>query len=36
LQFVTTNDRTRSSITSTIMPALEWLNDEDAAKAAGQ
>jgi type IV secretion system protein VirD4 len=36
LQFVTTNDRTRSSITSTIMPALGWLNDEDAAKAAGQ
>jgi type IV secretory pathway TraG/TraD family ATPase VirD4 len=36
LQFVTTNDRTRSSITSTIMPALGWLNDEDAARAAGQ
>jgi type IV secretion system protein VirD4 len=36
LQFVTTNDRTRSSITSTIMPALGWLNDPHAATAAGQ
>jgi len=35
LQFVTTNSNTRTSITSTIMPALAWLNDEDAAKAAG-
>ena len=36
LQFVTTNNNTRTSITSTIMPALAWLNDEDAAEAAGQ
>jgi type IV secretory pathway TraG/TraD family ATPase VirD4 len=36
LQFVETNDRTRSSITSTIMPALGWLNDPHAAAAAGQ
>jgi type IV secretion system protein VirD4 len=36
LQFVTTNNNTRTSITSTIMPALAWLNDETAAKAAGQ
>jgi hypothetical protein len=36
LQFVTTNDRTRTSITSTIMPALGWLNDPHAAAAAGQ
>jgi type IV secretion system protein VirD4 len=36
LQFVTTNSNTRTSITSTIMPALAWLNDEHAAKAAGQ
>jgi len=33
-QFVTTNDKTRSSITSTIMPALEWLNSPAACKAA--
>jgi type IV secretion system protein VirD4 len=36
LQFVTTNDRTRTSITSTIMPALGWLNDPHAGAAAGQ
>src|SRR6266498_240083 len=36
LQFVTTNNNTRTSTTSTIMPALAWLNDEDAARAAGQ
>jgi type IV secretion system protein VirD4 len=36
LQFVTTNNNTRSSITSTIMPALAWMNDENAAMAAGQ
>ncbi|MFI5960477.1 type IV secretory system conjugative DNA transfer family protein [Cryptosporangium sp. NPDC051539] len=34
LQFIDTNDRTRSSITSTIMPALSWLIDETAAQAA--
>ena len=33
-QFVTTNDKTRSSITSTIMPALEWLNSPPASRAA--
>jgi type IV secretory pathway TraG/TraD family ATPase VirD4 len=33
-QFVGTNDRTRSSITSTIMPALEWLNSPAAEAAA--
>jgi hypothetical protein len=32
-QFFGTNDKTRSSITSTIMPALGWLN-HDAADAA--
>src|SRR5262249_12929736 len=36
LQFITTNDRTRSSITSTMMPAFSWLNDPHAAAAAGQ
>jgi type IV secretion system protein VirD4 len=36
LQFVTTNNNTRTSITSTIMPALAWLNDPHAAAAAGQ
>jgi type IV secretion system protein VirD4 len=36
LQFVKTNDRTRSSITTTIMPALAWLHDPTAALAAGQ
>jgi type IV secretion system protein VirD4 len=35
-QFVKTNDRTRSSITTTIMPALSWLHDPTAAAAAGQ
>jgi hypothetical protein len=35
LQFVNTNDRTRTSITSTIMPALAWLNDQVASAAAG-
>ncbi|OJY49488.1 type IV secretory system conjugative DNA transfer family protein [Pseudonocardia sp. 73-21] len=33
-QFLTTNDRTRTSITSTIMPALGWLMHEAAAQAA--
>jgi type IV secretion system protein VirD4 len=36
MQFVTTNDRTRSSISTTIMPSLSWLTDETAARAAGQ
>jgi type IV secretion system protein VirD4 len=36
LQFVTTNNNTRTSTTSTIMPALAWLNDPHAATAAGQ
>ena len=35
-QFLTTNDRTRSSICATIMPALGWLTDPIAAAAAGQ
>jgi type IV secretory pathway TraG/TraD family ATPase VirD4 len=35
-QFLTTNDRTRSSICATIMPALGWLTDATAAAAAGQ
>ena len=34
LQFVATNDRTRTSITSTIMPALGWLTSPAAASAA--
>ena len=34
LQFLTTNDRTRTSITSTIMPALGWLTIPAAAAAA--
>jgi type IV secretion system protein VirD4 len=34
LQFLTTNDRTRSSITATIMPALGWMTDPTAAAAA--
>lgn len=34
LQFLSTNDRTRSSICSTIMPALGWLTDSIAAAAA--
>ncbi|MBC3191690.1 type IV secretory system conjugative DNA transfer family protein [Pseudonocardia sp. C8] len=33
-QFVSTNDRTRSSITSSIMPALGWLASPAAAAAA--
>jgi hypothetical protein len=33
-QFMTTNDRTRSSITSTIMPALSWLTSPAARAAA--
>lgn len=33
-QFVTTNNRTRSSITSTIMPALGWLTSPAASAAA--
>ncbi|MFD8497532.1 type IV secretory system conjugative DNA transfer family protein [Amycolatopsis sp. NPDC059657] len=33
-QFLTTNDRTRSSITTTITPALEWLTDPNAKAAA--
>lgn len=33
-QFLTTNDRTRSSITSTVMPALAWLTDPTAKDAA--
>jgi hypothetical protein len=34
LQFLGTNDRTRSSICATIMPALGWLTDSTAAAAA--
>jgi type IV secretory pathway TraG/TraD family ATPase VirD4 len=33
-QFLRTNDRTRTSITSTIMPALAWLTSPAAAAAA--
>ncbi|OZM72660.1 type IV secretion system protein VirD4 [Amycolatopsis antarctica] len=33
-QFLDTNDRTRSSITTTIMPALAWLADPNATAAA--
>jgi type IV secretory pathway TraG/TraD family ATPase VirD4 len=33
-QFLETNDRTQSSITTTIMPALGWLQHETAAAAA--
>ncbi|GAA3537227.1 hypothetical protein GCM10022222_21160 [Amycolatopsis ultiminotia] len=33
-QFLTTNERTRSSITTTIMPALGWLTDPTARAAA--
>src|SRR5260370_40860213 len=36
LQFVETNERTRTSICSTMMPALGWLTDAGAAAAAGQ
>lgn len=32
-QFLSTNDKTRTSITSTIMPALSWLTVEAAAPA---
>jgi hypothetical protein len=35
-QFLQTNDRTRSSICATIMPALGWLTDAVAAAAARQ
>jgi type IV secretion system protein VirD4 len=34
LQFLTTNERTRSSICATVMPALGWLTDPNAASAA--
>jgi len=34
LQFLSTNERTRSSICATIMPALGWLTDSTAAAAA--
>jgi hypothetical protein len=34
LQFLTTNERTRSSICATVMPALGWLTDPTAAAAA--
>ncbi|MDQ4105460.1 MAG: TraM recognition domain-containing protein [Actinomycetota bacterium] len=34
VQFLGTNDRTRTSICSTIMPALGWLTDATAAAAA--
>ncbi|GAA1860398.1 hypothetical protein GCM10009836_45680 [Pseudonocardia ailaonensis] len=34
-QFVGTNDRTRTSITSTIMPTLGWLTSAPAREAAG-
>ena len=34
MQFLGTNDRTRTSITSTIMPALGWLTSPAAAAAA--
>jgi type IV secretory pathway TraG/TraD family ATPase VirD4 len=34
LQFLGTNERTRSSICTTIMPALGWLTDATAAAAA--
>jgi type IV secretory pathway TraG/TraD family ATPase VirD4 len=33
-QFLATNDRTRTSITSTIMPALSWLTSPPAVRAA--
>lgn len=33
-QFFGTNDRTRSSIMTTVMPALGWLSDSTAAEAA--
>jgi hypothetical protein len=34
-QFLGTNDKTRTSITSTIMPALSWLMVESAADSGG-
>lgn len=34
MQFISTNDRTRTSITSTLMPALGWLTHPAAAAAA--
>jgi len=34
-QFLTNNDRTRSSVCSTIMPALAWLTNATACQAAG-
>jgi type IV secretory pathway TraG/TraD family ATPase VirD4 len=34
VQFLTTNDRTRTSITTTIMAALGWLTDPTAAAAS--
>src|SRR6266545_1078938 len=36
VHFVATNDKTRSSITQSIRPALMWLHDPGAAQAAGQ
>lgn len=36
LQFIGTNERTRSSICATIMPALNWLTDANAAAAASE
>jgi type IV secretory pathway TraG/TraD family ATPase VirD4 len=36
VHFVGTNDRTRTSITQSIRPALMWLHDPTAARAAGQ
>jgi type IV secretion system protein VirD4 len=35
-QFVDTNTNTRTSISTTIMPALQWLGEPTAARAAGQ
>ncbi len=35
-QFLSTNDKTRTSITSTIMPALSWLTVESAAASANR
>jgi type IV secretion system protein VirD4 len=35
-QFVDTNTNTRTSISTTIMPALQWLGEPIAARAAGQ
>jgi hypothetical protein len=34
MQFLTTNERTRSSICATVMPALRWLSDPAAVEAA--